>query len=152
MENAAFYVFGLTLSIREDILEELRRMFCHKRSSLIEIGYISAIKGRSQRAFIEPLLPRQVLNSKTSKKGLTTFMVGDNPDAPCTGSTLPKNHGPESPLFKKQSPESQLLSLNTVELVRKLEQEMLLESVPTADDLHYSLQQQDLSGGPLLQE
>lgn len=42
--------------------------------------------------------------------------------------------------------------METLEVVLKLEELFLLESIPTADDPQRSLQQQDLSGGLLLQD
>lgn len=69
-------------------------------------------------------------------------MLDDTSDAPLT----------EFNLLEKKGSESNLHPLNTVEVVLKLEEVWTSASIPTAGDIHKSLQQQDFSGRPLLQD
>lgn len=75
------------------------------------------------------------MNFKPSKMKLSAFMLSATPDAQFTGSSLPK----------EQSQESHLHRLDTAKIILKLEKVLLSKSIPTSDDLHKSLQQQDQS-------
>lgn len=94
------------------------------------------------RALMEHAQPRQSVSIRTSKYGLPTFMLGDTPDVPSTGYTLPA----------KQGHDSHLHPLDTVEVARKLEEALLSESNPTIDDPHKLPRQHDMSGRQLLQD
>lgn len=67
-------------------------------------------------------------------------MLGDTPHAPCTGSNISTD----------RIPASYLHPLDIVKAVLKIEEVLLPESIPTADDLPKSEQQQDVSGRLLL--
>lgn len=67
--------------------------------------------------------PQESMNTKNSEEELLIFRHGVISDAPTTGSTLQK----------KQVSESHLHLLDTVEAVLKLEELLVLESIPIAD-------------------
>lgn len=83
MEKFNYYICGLKLSIRKEILEELRRLAPHVRSNLIKFGHIAAAIRSSQRTLMANTPPQQLVNIKPSKKALPTFVLGDPRDAPC---------------------------------------------------------------------
>lgn len=136
MGKISYYVLGLKPSIGKEMLEGLRRMYPNVRPSHIDITRIAAAKGRTQRATMAHTQLQQSMNTKTRKKGLPTLMLGDTPDAPFTGSDLPKD----------QFPEFYLHPLDTLDALLKLEKVLRLESIPTTDDHHKSLPQQGQSG------
>lgn len=111
-------------------------------SNLNDIRRIAAAKARSQQALMEYLQLRQSMNTKTSKKGLHTFLLCDTSDAPLTGSTL----------HKEQDPEFHMHLLNNMEAILKIEKKvLLLGRLCIADDLSKSLQQKALTGRKLHQ-
>lgn len=67
-------------------------------------------------------------------------MLGDTWDLPSTASSLQE----------KEDPDSNLHSMNIIKVVLRLRKLMVLEAIPTTDDLHKSFQQHGQSGRPLL--
>lgn len=59
--------------------------------SLINTRCTAAAKVSSQRALMEHAKPRQLMDTKTCKKRLPTFMLDGTPDAPSNGSKLPQD-------------------------------------------------------------
>lgn len=72
---------------------------------------------------------------------LLTFLLSDTLDTPATGSDL----------HKEQYTKSHMHPKDTVIVVLKLKDVLRLKSIPTKDDLHKLLQQQELLRLPLLQ-
>lgn len=85
----------------------------------------------SHRASMKYAQLWQSMNTKTSKTELPTFILGCTQDTTSTRSTLPK----------QQDLGSHLHPLNTLKVVSRLGRVFLLESIPTADNQHQSLQQ-----------
>lgn len=74
------------------------------------------------------------MHTKYNKKWQSTIALSDTPDGAFAGSNLPEEH----------SANNDLHLLDAAEVVLKLEEVLLLESILTKDDLHKSPQQQDL--------
>lgn len=127
-------------SICNRMSEEIREMPLHVWANFIEIGPSAVATGRSQWALMELAQPRQSMNTKTCKKELPTFMIGDTPNARTNGFNSPK----------KQAPKFHLHHVDTMEVVFKHGKELFSESIATADGLDKSLKQQGQSGCPLL--
>lgn len=106
--------------------EELRPMPRKVRSSLIDSSRIASAKGCYQQASMEHTQPRKLINTKTSQKGLSTFIFDDTPGAPSIGSTLHTEQGLDSLLHP----------LETVKVILKLEEVLHLKSITATDDLH----------------
>lgn len=83
---------------------------------------------------------RQSMINKIGSKKLSTILLGYTSDVPPTVSAS----------HKEQGLESHLLPLKIDDILLKLENVLLWESIPTSDDLRKSLQQHDLLGRPLL--
>lgn len=142
MEIVPFYACGLKPFICEVVLEELQYMTPNVSSDLLGIRCFEAAKKCSHRLLMGHSQPRQSMNTKSSKMRLPTIMIGDTLDAPSVGFTL----------CNKQDMYPHLYLLDTEKVVFKLEEILLLESIPTADNLQNSLQQKDLSVRPLLRD
>lgn len=85
--------------------------------------------------------PCQSLNTETSMKVLVSVWLVDTFVAACRRYTVPK----------KYRVDSQLYSLDTVEVVIKLEEIFVLESMQSTNAPRKSLQQHNVSGRPVLQ-
>lgn len=105
-------------------------------SILIDFRRTAVAKERFQCLLMKHAPQRQSMKTNNSKKRLPTVMLGDNPDAPSTRSDLLQEKGSESHLYP----------LDTVEVDCKLVEVLLTRNIPSAEDLHKSSQQQDLSG------
>lgn len=78
---------------------------------------------------MEPAQSIKSMNTRTRKKGSSTYMIGDTLNARSTETTLPYEQGSKSHLH----------TLDTVEVVLKLEKVLLPVYIPTADALSKSL-------------
>lgn len=98
------------------------------RNQILSVRSISAAKGPSSIVVMELWLeqPQKKMNTKTSKKEQPKGILDDTTGASPTRPNLPE----------KLSIVSQLHRLDTVEVVLKQEEVWLVDSDPTANDIH----------------
>lgn len=98
IEEIKYYVYELKPSIREEILEILQRMPSNVQNNFIgNIQYVLLLlKGALSAVLIEYAQQQNSMNARTSNKELPTFMRGETPNVPSTGSNLLEEQGLES--------------------------------------------------------
>lgn len=129
MEKNRYYIHSLKSSIHEEMLEELQSIPPNVCSNLFEIRWIAATKGHSQCTSVKHAQMCQAISTSTSKKDLFKSMLCDIMDPPSAGSSLPRKQGMESHLHPQ----------GTVQVVLKPETLLLLNFIPTTNDIHKSL-------------
>lgn len=86
IEKVKFHVRGLNPSIHAERLEKLRRVRPNVCSNFIDTKLIAAPKKCFQQALIDSTQPLESISTETSQRIISTFMLGDTPDAPLTES------------------------------------------------------------------